>query len=107
MITTSNLYLSLWLESKVHDAPTQRYRHQHVVENTDWYAQGVQELKAYIQHAHEDARNHLRKLADITLDPLGASSPFDPAQGYPEQLDILTLKGYLGEIFAAIDAGLK
>lgn len=101
MVIPESLF-PLWLESKVNNSHDQRYRHQFLEENTDWYEEGIQELKTYVHRAHEDARNHLRKLAASTLDPLGAPSSFDPSQGYPEQLDILTLKGYLGEIFAAL-----
>lgn len=94
--------LLLWLESKVSTSSSQRYRHQVVVEQTSKYEEGLQELIAYVYHAHEDARTDLRKLADISLDPLGSPPAFDPAQGYPEQLDDSTLKGYLGEIFAGL-----
>jgi len=100
MITQS--LFPLWLESEVSESHDHHYRHQLVVENASRYEQGIQELVSYVQCAHQDARDHLRKLAAISLDPFGAPPAVDPARGYPEQLESLTLKGYLGEVFAAL-----
>jgi hypothetical protein len=64
---------------------------------------------------HEDAIRHFRKLAGISLDPFDSSDNElqnqqsrlprrDPIAGYPEKLNIITLQGYFGEIFAGIIA---
>jgi hypothetical protein len=61
-------------------------------------------LRIIVFEAHEDTRRHLRRLAGINLDPLQKMVTPDPAEGYPEKLDIQTLKGYFGEIIAGIVA---
>jgi len=63
----------------------------------------INELRSIVQRAHEDAKCKLRRLAGLSLDPLGDNSR-DPTTGYPERLDIVTLQGYFGEIFAGIVA---
>jgi hypothetical protein len=96
--------VSQWLSSSVQESLSRKYRHQLIIENLDNRPEILLELKDYIQNAHEDARRRLRKLAENTLDPLGETDGYDPAQGYPETLHRLTLQGYMGEVFAAIIA---
>jgi hypothetical protein len=43
-------------------------------------------------------------LANGSLDPFHQPGEKDPAEGYPQQLHIQTLKGYFGEVFAGIVA---
>src|SRR6266571_3942921 len=59
--------------------------------------------------AHSSPQNLLTchliyQLAGYSLDPFEERIVDDPAEGYPECLHILTLKGYFGEVFAAIVA---
>ncbi len=93
----------LWLTSQVSNSMDKRYRHQLILEDCQLHDQGLAQLRAYVQRAHDDARDHLRALAGISLDPFGDSpNKFDPAEGYPELLDEVTLKGYLGEVLTAL-----
>lgn len=95
----------LWLTSQVSESADKRYRHQLVIENAQLRDQGLAQLRAYAQCALADAREHLRALAGISLDPFGTSpGAFDPAEGYPELLDEVTLKSYLGEILTGLIA---
>jgi hypothetical protein len=64
----------------------------------------LNELKEYINQAHDDFRVHLRDIAHYKLDPLGDIGLNDPAAGYPQCLNIETLKTYFGEIFSGIVA---
>lgn len=99
--------LSRWLLNTVNESKDKRYRHRHIKEDAAHRTEALKELKTIVQNAHEDARNHLRALAGVSLDPLdpgGRSIKKDPADGYPERLHPITLKGYLGEIFAAVIA---
>jgi hypothetical protein len=94
-----------WLPNTVTESKDKRFRHRFIKEDLTGRTEGLKELRVIVQNAHEDARKHLRALAGISLDPLnlGATSPArDPAEGYPERLHPMTLKGYLGEIFAAV-----
>ena len=90
-----------WL-SETPSNPNDRYRHRLFVEDEDIRSTIIDHLKQYFSNAHEDARRHLRELVNISLDPLGEPSSFDPTEGYPEQLHNQTLKGYLGEVFAGL-----
>ena len=79
-------------------------KNSHVAENRKQRDEVLEDLKSYVYAAHEDARRRLRRLAGITLDPLGVTPTNDPAEGYPERLHIQTLKGYFGEVFAGLIA---
>lgn len=61
-------------------------------------------LKTLVLESHEDAKRHLRDLAGVNLDPLQKIATCDPTEGYPEKLELQTLKGYFGEIIAGIVA---
>ncbi len=100
-------YLWGWLESPL-NPPTSA--------NPDWYSfrllkenhnhrndEVINELRGIVLKAHKDAKRRLRRLVESSLDPLGGGSK-DPTIGYPEKLDIVTLQGYFGEIFAGIVA---
>lgn len=95
---------SLWLWTEVKETTSKLYRHRVIKEYPSKRNQIIGELTIYIQKAHEDARNRLRRLAQNSLDPLGFVPPVDPAKGYPERLHLQTLKGYFGEIFAGLVA---
>lgn len=81
-----------------------RYRHRLLKENSTARNEILEQLKLYVQNAHEDTRRHLRNLAGYSLDPLGSTYVHDPAEKYPTHLHINTLKGYFGEIFAGLIA---
>lgn len=96
-----------WLPAVVREVPDRRYRHRLVSEDGAHRSSALKELRKLIRIAHEDARQHIRALVQIPLDPLHQWDPkpsFDPAEGYPELLHPQTLKGYFGEIFAALIA---
>lgn len=102
-------YLESWLESPL-DIPassnSDRYILRLLRENNNHRSDEViNELRRITQAAHEDAKRRLRHLAGFSLDPLGENQNIeDPTIGYPEKLDIVTLQGYFGEIFAGIVA---
>lgn len=80
-----------------------RYRHQLIKEKTEKHRKLLRILSEICQEAHADFIRHFRKLAGISLDPLG-QIPNDPCAGYPERLHHRTLMGYFGEVFAGIAA---
>jgi hypothetical protein len=98
--------LSQWLSVSPSESQDKRYRYCLLTEkdDTSYPPEVIEELKRLVQCCHEDIRRHLRDLAGISLDPLGAVPANDPACGYPERLHIDTLKGYFGEIVAGIVA---
>lgn len=91
-----------WLSNSTTESKDKKYIHRLLKEDSQRRCEVLEELKLLIQQAHKDARNRLRKLAGVSLDPLGTSPEYDPAQGYPERLHIQTLKGYFGEVFAGL-----
>jgi len=62
------------------------------------------ELFAYINHAHEGARQALRAPLEDSLHPLDHDTNVDPAFGYPHKLGGAALQGFFGEIIAGIIA---
>lgn len=62
------------------------------------------ELFAYINHAHEGARQKLRKPLGDTLHPLHHGTKVDPSFGYPQKFGDAALQGFFGEIVAGIIA---
>ena len=96
--------LAVWLQSTVKENPQKSYRHRVLKEDPNGRDQIIDKLTLYIQKAHEDARNQIRKPILNFLDPLGVLPSTDRAEGYPELLHLTTLKGYFGEIFAGIIA---
>lgn len=101
---TTSVKLSKWLSNSVTESKDKRYRHRILKENFNQRHEIIEDLKLFVQNAHEDARLRLRKITGISLDPLGSPCRNDPARGYPEVLHIQTLKGYFGEIFAGLIA---
>ena len=104
MRMAENDKLSCWLLDSVSESNNKQYRHRLLKENLSQRCEILEDLKSYVQAAHEDARRHLRKLAGTSLDPLDPTVTYDPAEGYPERLHIRTLKGYFGEVFAGLVA---
>ena len=62
------------------------------------------ELFAYINHAHDGARQALRAPLEDSLHPLDHDTDVDPAFGYPHKLGGTALQGFFGEIIAGIIA---
>lgn len=96
--------ISAWLEIDVQTSTTGRYEHVLGRENRANRDASLTILKSIVSEAHDDARRRLRSLVGDSLDPLGETDCRDPADGYPEKLHMQTLKGYFGEVFAAVVA---
>lgn len=92
-----------WLSNEINESEDKRYRHRLLKEKPGCRHDILDELKKFVQNAHEDARRYLRKPLE-SLDPLEQLSASDLADGYPELLNINDLKGYFGEIFAGLIA---
>ncbi len=108
MIRSRRLSLSLlnaWLvsceipHSHPHSHP--RYRLRVWRENRLELAAIRDELIAYIDEAHEDARRRIRLGFEDDLSPFNDSAA-DPAANYPGLLHQVALKGYLGETLATL-----
>src|SRR6266699_1690691 len=102
MITRNKFPSLLW--NSVKESGDRRYRHRVIKAYANKQNELIEELKFYVQKAHEDARQCFNKLASNSLDPLGSSTKTNPAIGYPERLHMQTLKGYFGEVFAGLIA---
>lgn len=97
--------LNSWLYNEISDNSNNRYRHNLIRENPIDRENVLDELKPVIGRVHDDARFKLREFLRDTLDPLEEwNDDIDPAEGYPEVLDLTTLKGYFGEFFSGIVA---
>jgi DEAD/DEAH box helicase len=94
--------ISSWLSDSVSESEDKRYIHRLIKENLSQRNLILDELISIVQKAHDDARYRLRKLAGNSLDPFEDSPTIDITEDYPYSLDIQTLKGYFGEIFAGI-----
>lgn len=103
---SNNNRFSCWLVGAITVSNNKQYWHQCLYEQCDRQAEILEELRIYVQRAHEDAKNCLRKQAGYSLDPLNFSSSEDPVKRkqYPEALHIDDLKGYFGEIIAGFIA---
>ncbi len=104
MITYQSKLLDWLQHTLVGTSSDEVYRHILLQEDPSQTEEVIQELKQYVQNAHEDARRHFRDLAGYTLNPFEIQAKDDPVKDYPQALHLSTLKGYFGEIFAAIIA---
>ncbi|HEY9859729.1 MAG TPA: hypothetical protein V6D16_09495 [Candidatus Obscuribacterales bacterium] len=102
--------LTNWVTNTVQRADDGQYYHRRLEENLNIRSNIIQELQILVQQAHEDARQKLRNLSGISssLDPIEEeetpgidSSIIDE---FPRYLELKTLKGYFGEIMAAVVA---
>lgn len=98
--------LRKWLSDKLSTSADKRYRHRLLTEVASVRDDVIALLRELAREAHEDAKRHLRALAQETLDPLPLETSFDPAEGYPELLPMQTLMGYFGELMAGVVAEL-
>ncbi len=100
MIRTRRVCLELleaWLEDKSPPAARNgRYRLRVWRENHEAFAAVREQLKAYIEEAHDDARRRLREAFEDDLSPFNDPAT-DPAANYPAVLHRVTLQGYFGE----------
>lgn len=94
-----------WLHNDVLENSIMNYRHNLIRENKVNRDDIINELMPVIRKAHDDARFALREALCDELDPLEDwDDDIDPADGYPEILDLTTLKGYFGEFFSGVVA---
>jgi len=99
-----------WLTNTIQTSADGKYYHRRLKEDLATRAEILNELKSLIHQAHEDARQKLRNLTGISssLDPLeeeetpGISTSI--INEFPRYLELTTLKGYFGEIMAAVIA---
>jgi hypothetical protein len=92
-----------WLTSK--SAQVGKYRHLHLSEVASAREAGLAELARLVRDAHRDQRERLEELMKRSLDPLDPVAVADPrTYVYPDDLDTITLQGYLGEVLAGLVA---
>lgn len=96
--------IETWLTIDLKTATSGRYEHALITEVDGTRSKMLPCLRTLFSNAHDDARRRLRRLAYGSLDPLAGYPQGDPADGYPERLHPLTLKGYFGEVLAGIIA---
>ena len=103
--------LTNWLlTNNVQKSGDGKYYHRRLEENLDIRTNILQELQSLVHQAHEDARHNLRNLAGVSysLDPLEEEETpgIDTSiiDDFPRYLELTTLKGYFGEIMAAVIA---
>ena len=102
--------LSNWLSNENLTSSDGRYTYRCLQENLSYRAEIIEEMKRLMHRLHEDARNRIRKAhaSDHSLDPFEElptpSISYFTIDEYPKGLNIETLKGYFGEIFAGIIA---
>lgn len=102
--------LSNWLINTVRKSADKKYYHRRLEENLDIRTNILNELQKLIHQAHEDARQKLRNLSGISqsLDLLKEQETLGIditiIDNFPRYLELKTLKGYFGEIMAAVVA---
>ena len=102
--------LSNWLpklSNSLTESPDKKYRHHVLKEDLNYRNDIIPQLQSVITEAHKDANNHLKDLKVDSLDPLNEfnfTENTSSSDKYPHDLNLTTLKGYFGEIFAGIIA---
>lgn len=99
-----------WLANTIQQSADKKYYHRRLEEDLAIRSAIHQELQKLVYQAHEDARQKLRNLAGIpqSLDlfeeqeTLGIDTTI--IDDFPRYLELKTLKGYFGEIMAAVVA---
>ena len=102
--------LTTWLTKTVQMSADGNYSHRLLEEDLAIRAGIISELQSLVRQAHEDQRQKLRNLVGLSssLDPLeeetttGTDTSF--INDFPRHLELTTLKGYFGEIMAAVVA---
>ncbi|HGO9419698.1 TPA: hypothetical protein ACLBZ1_002321 [Bacillus cereus] len=108
-VNLRNEKLGSWLSSTRNENKNLKYNHLKLTEVVNLRGDTFPVLQEIIDEAHEDYKRSKRSVLSKSLDPtqeinfdnLGEA---DPAYGYPSELNLTTLKGYFGEIFAGIIA---
>lgn len=95
--------LQCWLPGGCTASNDGRYLHRLFEEDVAQRELILVEIRAIFEQAHDDAKRHLRSLLVDSLDPLEECIA-DPTAGYPEQLNIVTLQGYFGEVLSGVVA---
>ncbi len=101
--TAVRTILRQWLADDIVESQPRRYRHRVLKERFSNRSHATAALIPLIADAHDDARQHLRSLAGMSLDPF-SNPAHDPAAYYPQRLHIDDLKGCFGEIVAGMIA---
>jgi hypothetical protein len=102
--------LENWLANTIQKSVDEKYYYRHLEENVAIRTIVHQELQKLIHQAHEDARQSFRNLVGIpqSLDLFEEQETpgIDTAiiDDFPRYLELKTLKGYFGEIMAAVVA---
>lgn len=102
--------LTHWLADTVTRSDDKKYHHRRLEEDLAFRADIIKELQILMHDVHEDARMRYRNAFDITqsLDPLEeeVTPGIDTSiiDDFPRYLELTTLKGYFGEVMAAIIA---
>ncbi|ENH97927.1 DEAD/DEAH box helicase [Gracilibacillus halophilus YIM-C55.5] len=107
-IRLRDVQFNSWLLTSRTENKGKKYRHLKLNEELTFRDEIVPSLKNMVEEAHQDYKNSKRSLLLKTLDPsvedIESLGKMDPAYGYPDQLDLTTLKGTFGEVFAGIIA---
>lgn len=93
-----------WLHDEISLSHDGKYRHVLLAELPAEREQAINALKKSVEDAYADARNHVREIAGISLDPLEELPQTDIAAGFPGTLTMNTRKGHFGELFAGLIA---
>jgi hypothetical protein len=107
---TSLPTITKWLSNNIQQSADRRYYHRQLEENLAIRSQILRELQSLIDKAHEDARQSLRNVTEqsVSLDPLEEEgtpgTDISIIDDFPRCLELTTLKGYFGEIMAAVVA---
>ena len=89
-----------WLVSE--RTAANRYAHHLLLEVAAYRDAAQFALRDIIAQISEDVRARLRLATVASLDPFDEEHCVDPARGYPSYLDIITLKGYFGEVLSGL-----
>jgi len=99
-----------WLTNTLNKSADEKYYHRRLEEELAFRSVILTELQRLVHNAHEDARQRYRNALDISnsLDPLEEETTpgIDTSiiDDFPRYLELTTLKGYFGEIMAAVIA---
>jgi len=99
------ILLDSWLDAEETCSTTSPpYCHLLLRQREDIVSEVWDEIYAYIDHAHEGARQALRAPLEDSLHPIHHGTDVDPSFGYPHKLADTALQGFFGEIVAGIVA---
>jgi hypothetical protein len=102
--------LAKWLANTIRKSADKKYYHRRLEEDLAIRSSIHQELQKLVYQAHEDARRKLRNLVGISQSLDLFEEQETPGidttiiDDFPRYLELKTLKGYFGEIMAAVVA---